>query len=472
MRFSIPARRPRKRSGAGWANPSGSRRRLAASKRKRLETRMSAYGRDNPNYRPARAWSIAIMLALLMTVNFLDKVVFGMISVPMMRDLGLTPTQFGLIGGSLNWLFAIAAVVGGVLADRVATRAILLLMALSWSLLQLPMLFAGSMTVALVTRVLLGAGEGPASPVSLHALYKWFPDQKRGLPAAVLYQGSALGLFVAGLAIPVITARWGWRTNFAVLAALGFVWCVCWFFFGAEGPLERPRALRDERRVPWRTLLADRTIAGNFCGHFAANWVLATSLTWMPHYLQAGLGFGAENSGRLFALFVAITTPMGLGLAWLSQQLLGAGMPSRKSRGVFIAIALVAAGVLRFAVYLPALGPLVKVLMLTLSSGLTLVMYSVGPAMLSEVAPDSQRGAVLALSNAIGSLAGLAAPVLTGVLIQHAHGMTATAQGFEQSCVLCGFVLIGCGVLCARWLDPQRSRAAIQTVREAEAVLS
>ncbi len=437
---------------------------------------MSANGSD---YRPARAWSIAIMLALMMMVNFLDKIVFGMVSVPMMRDLGLTPTQFGLIGGSLNWLFAISAVVGGMLADRVATRLILLLMALSWSLLQLPMLFASSMSVILVLRVLLGAGEGPASPVALHAIYKWFPDEKRGLPAAVLYQGSALGLLVAGLAIPLVTARWGWRANFALLAVLGFVWCACWLAFGAEGPLgssrgssarARAQDVQTAQRVRWRVLLADRTIVGNFCGHFAANWVLATSLTWMPHYLQAGLGYSASTSGRLFALFVGITTPMGLGLAWLSQRMLCAGLPSRRARGLFIAVALGVAGLMRMVVFVPALGPFEKVLLLTLGSGLTLAMYSVGPAMLSEVALDGQRGAILALSNAIGSLAGLCAPLLTGVLIQHAHGNTAI--GFEQSCVLAGFVLIGCGALCARWLDPQRSRAALSALAEPEFVAS
>jgi MFS family permease len=117
-------------------------------------------------------------------------------------------------------------------------------------------------------------------------------------------------------------------------------------------------------------------------------------------------------------------------------------------------------------VFAPVLGPFEKVLLLTLSSGLTLAMYSVGPAMLSEVAPDGQRGAILALSNAIGSLAGLSAPLLTGVLIQHAQG--STAIGFEQSCVLAGFVLLGCGALCARWLDPQRSRAALRTQPETE----
>jgi hypothetical protein len=222
--------------------------------------------------------------------------------------------------------------------------------------------------------------------------------------------------------------------------------------------------------VRWSVLLLDRTIVGNFCGHFAANWVLAISLTWMPHYLEAGLGYSAGASGRLFALFVGITTPMGLGLAWLSQQMLCAGMPSRRARGVFIAVALGVAGLMRMVVIVPALGPFEKVLLLTLGSGLTLAMYSVGPAMLSEVTPDGQRGAILALSNAIGSLAGLSAPVLTGVLIQHAHG--STAIGFEQSCVLSGIVLIGCGVLCARWLHPQRSRAALHARTRPELVAS
>jgi len=432
---------------------------------------MSAHTLAEPGvYRPARAWSITIALALMMMVNFLDKVVLGMISVPMMHDLGFTPTQFGLIGGSLNWLFAISAVVGGMLSDRISTRVILLVMTLSWSLLQLPMLFATSLPVILLLRVLLGAGEGPASPVSLHALYKWLPDEKRSLPAAVLYQGSALGLFVAGLAIPAITLRWGWRANFGILVALGFVWCLVWLLIGAEGPLERPRAVRKEKRLPWRMLLADRTIVGNFCGHFAANWVLATGLTWMPHYLQAGLGYDARVAGKLFALFVAITVPMGLGLAWLSQRMLGAGMPSRKSRGMFIAVVLCVAGVMRIVMYMPMLTPFMKVLVLTLSSGLTLAMYSVGPPMLSEVTPDAQRGTVLALSNAIGSIAGLIAPIVTGVLIQHEPGNT--AHGFEQSCVLCGFVLIGCGLLCSRWLDPQRSRIVLGVDRESEVARS
>lgn len=160
---------------------------------------------NGAQYRPGRAWSIATMLALMMLVNFLDKVVLGLVSVPMMRDLHLSPTQFGVIGGSLNWLFAVAAVAGGIAANRWPAKWLLFAMAAAWALLQLPMLAASSIWVVIACRVLLGIGEGPASPVATHAIYKWFPDTRRNLPVALLHQGSALGLLIAGLAIPVVT---------------------------------------------------------------------------------------------------------------------------------------------------------------------------------------------------------------------------------------------------------------------------
>ena len=395
------------------------------------------------------------MLALMMLVNFLDKVALGLVSVPMMRELHLSSTQFGVIGGSLNWLFSISAVLGGLLANRTSTKWLLLGMAAAWTALQLPMLAASSIWSVIACRVLLGASEGPASPVAVHAIYKWFPDEKRNLPVAVLHQGSALGLLVAGLGIPVISAHWGWRANFSVLAALGALWCAAWLAFGAEGRLTTRAPATRHGPVPYALLLTDRTVLGTFAGHFAANWILAMTLTWVPTWLQLGLGYEAHAAGRMFALFVAVTAPLSLGLAALSQRALARGVPSRLGRGAFVAAALVLAGTLIAALRLAGLPPMAKFVLLTLGSGLTLVMYSIGPAILGEVTPDCQRGGILALSNGFSSLAGLAAPIATGMLIDQAGG--STARGFEAACSVCGVVLIACGVLCALCLDPQRS---------------
>lgn len=85
--------------------------------------------------------------------------------------------------------------------------------------------------------MILGAAEGPSFPVSVHAIYKWFRDRKRNLPVAIINQGAALGLLLAGLLIPLITQRWGWRMNFFVLAIVGLVWSLLWLCFGWEGDL-------------------------------------------------------------------------------------------------------------------------------------------------------------------------------------------------------------------------------------------
>ena len=413
-------------------------------------------------YRPRSAWLIAVLLAFMMLVNFLDKVVIGLVAVPMSTELGLSPVEFGLIGGALHWLFALSAIVGGFIADRRPTRWLLLAMGIFWAVVQLPMLFVSSLWAIVACRVLLGVGEGPASPVATHALYKWFPNEGRSLPVALLHAGSAMGLLVAGAMIPAITAHYGWRMNFAVLSAIGLAWCVAWLLLGREGQLERSVTRHTSgERIAYRHLLADPSVLANFLCHFAANWSLALTLTWVPSYLQNGLGIDPIHTGRIFVLFVLITTPLSLGLAALSQRLLRRGHGSRVARGIFVSACLILSGLLSAALILPGLSVIARMACLTLSGGLALVMYSVGPAMLGEIVPNGQRGGVLAIGNAIASLAGLAAPVVTGVLV---HGAGAAhPQGYAQGFAVCGAVAVLAGLIGWWCLDPERSRNRLRS---------
>jgi MFS family permease len=88
-----------------------------------------------------------------------------------------------------------------------------------------------------VCRVLLGAGEGPAFSVAVHALYKWFPDQRRTLPTAVLTQGAAVGVIVALPALNWIVVRYSWHWPFFAPGAVGLLWVLVWVLLGREGPV-------------------------------------------------------------------------------------------------------------------------------------------------------------------------------------------------------------------------------------------
>src|SRR5476651_2361594 len=139
---------------------------------------------------PKGAWKITFLLFLFMLVNFADKIVVGLAGVPIMTELKLEPEQFGLLGSSFFLLFSTAAIVVGFIVIRIDTRWVLLVLAVVWALAQFPMVGTVSFTTLLICRVILGAGEGPAAAVATHAIFKWFPDEKRTLPVAILAQGS------------------------------------------------------------------------------------------------------------------------------------------------------------------------------------------------------------------------------------------------------------------------------------------
>src|ERR1700742_4770411 len=93
-----------------------------------------------PSETPKGAWKITFLLFLFMLVNFADKIVVGLAGVPIMTELKLEPEQFGLLGSAFFFLFSISAVAVGFLANRVATRWVLLALGIVWALAQFPMI--------------------------------------------------------------------------------------------------------------------------------------------------------------------------------------------------------------------------------------------------------------------------------------------------------------------------------------------
>lgn len=216
------------------------------------------------------AWGITFLLFLYMLVNFADKVIVGLAGVPIMTELKLSPEQFGFLGSAFFFLFAISGLLVGLIANKRPTRWILLSFALVWALVQFPMLNGeAGFTTLLICRIILGAGEGPAFAVAVHALYKWFPDEKRALPTAILSQGSAIGVIVAVPALNWVIVHYGWRWAFGALGLVGLMWALAWLMLGREGPLvDETRELEEGRRYSFGRLMATPTFIGVVLGDF------------------------------------------------------------------------------------------------------------------------------------------------------------------------------------------------------------
>src|SRR6201995_2746516 len=296
---------------------------------------------------PKGAWTITFLLFLFMLVNFADKIVVGLAAVPIMTELKLEPKEFGLLGSSFFFLFSIAAIVVGFIVNRVPTRWVLLVLAVIWAIAQFPMVGAVGLTTLLICRIILGAGEGPAFSVAAHAIYKWFPDEKRTLPTAILSQGSAFGVIVAVPALNWLIVNYNWHYAFGALGVVGLMWCVAWFSVGKEGPLVQDAATAGrEVRVPYFSLLTSRTFIGCVAATFGAYWALSLGLTWFTSFIVTGLGFTQEQAGFVSSLPWVFGPAIVIITGVVSQLLMARGFTTRGARGVLGSVPLIVGGLI------------------------------------------------------------------------------------------------------------------------------
>lgn len=422
---------------------------------------------DNQNFESGKAWWIAFLLFAFMALNFIDKIVIGMLAVPLMEELHLKAGQFGLVASSFFWLFSISGILGGFISNRVSTTIMLLVMALAWSLCQIPMALASGVGVLVVSRVLLGVAEGPAFPVAVHACYKWFPDKKRNLPVAFIAQGGMTGLLISGLTIPLISARWGWHANFYVLSIAGIIWTAFWLMFGREGNIgtTQSSSASNVAKVPYPTLFKNPTVIGCMILHFVAYWSLALTLTWLPAYLQKGLGYSGIEAGRFYSAMIVLSIPIMIGISYASQRMMQRGVSSRIARGLLSGAVLVVSGLALLAIWLFELPPLCRVAVLGAALATSPVIYSLGPAMLAEVTPSLQRGSILSIDNSIASIAGIIAPLLSALFI---HDLT-NAAGYEAGFALCGALMVIGGLAGGSMANPQQGLTSRHRTKTAEA---
>ena len=414
-------------------------------------------GRDPRGSR--RAWTVTALLVVFMMVNFADKSVLGLAADEIRADLHLSATEFGLANSAFFLLFSVAAIVVGMAADRVSPKLLLLVMAVLWSVAQVPAAIGGGLAVLIGSRIFLGAAEGPAFPVAQQATLSWFPNDKRNLPGALITIGITLGVIISSPGLSWVIQHHGWRSALWVLAAIGVGWALLWAAFGADSPRARaaegPRATDDAPPVPYRRIFASRTWIGSTLASFMSYWSVALMLVWMPSYLRNALDYSAAAAGKLVVLPWAVGAVVLLGQAALTGRLMRRGVGSRTARGrvggCMLAIGAVCCLLAPFVDSVPA-----QTVLVSLGFGFSGSYATVAATTVAELAPASRSGGALGLMNALVTVSGLLAPAVVGALVD-AQG----DAGYQHAVLVTGVLVAIGAVLALALIDPERDRARL-----------
>ncbi|WP_166462557.1 MFS transporter [Amycolatopsis acidicola] len=410
-----------------------------------------------------RAWLVVAVLVLFMVVNWADRSILGLAAKPMMASLHLTPAQFGFLGSAFFFLFSISGIVIGFLANRISSRWILLVIVALWSLCQLPIVFTSSMTVVLVSRILLGAAEGPSNGMATHAAHSWFTPERRGLPSSLITSGSSIAKFVMAPVMTFVIIGFGWRAAFFTLAVLGAVWCLLWLFIGKEGPYSAVKPAEEgheavaEPKVPLRRILLSGTFIGAVVGTFPQYALITVVMTWLPSYFESALGFSEVQAGSFFGLPSFGAMIAMIGGAFVTDRVLARGGSARVARGLVAGAALVIGGAL--IVLLTLLhSPYVVLGLFVLGYGISMCSMPLMYAAIGSLAPARQRAGVLGVFLALQNSAGIIAPAVAGAMISAAPD---EASGYGNVFLLCGALVVVGGVALALLVNPERDARRI-----------
>lgn len=400
---------------------------------------------------PVLAYMITILLFIFQSLNFFDKLSFGVSALPIMHEYGLNFKQFGLIGAVFFLCFAVGGTfVGIVFSGRFKPKHIIIGLALVWTISQLPIAMTHSLYILIACRLLLGLGEGGALAVALTAAYEWFPAERRNFPNSIILQGISYGFLIGGPFLSFLVHDFGWRSCFLACGLLSLVWLIVYAIIARDGPYARyqPVAGEQEKPLPFRVLWFDRSVIGVSLVLLLAYWVVGMAAIWLPPFLRLALGYKTIQAGWIISAIYIVQSPILLLGGWLSQYMNKRGWNIRLTLGWGSGLAMLVSGTALILAVISAPG-ILQIIFLALAFSVPSLTTIFCPVILSVISPVCQRARLMVVLISVTSISAFFSTLINGWIIQAYPDEV--KYGFSLAFGLGGVVLL-IGSLCAFFL--------------------
>lgn len=241
-----------------------------------IETRQPADGSTTLQSADAAAQSRLVIgkvsrhllwfLFLLFVVSFLDRINIGFAGLTMMKDLGLTSTQFGLATTLFYLAYIACGVPSNAILARVGARRWIATIMVAWGLASTATLFASDARTLYWLRVLVGITEAGFLPGMLLYLTYWFPAAYRARANALFMIAmpvtAAIGSAVSGVILGMdgVYGLKGWQWLFLLEGLPASVLGVITYVYLNDTPAQAVWLSPSEKQTLAQMLVADHRV--------------------------------------------------------------------------------------------------------------------------------------------------------------------------------------------------------------------
>ncbi len=332
------------------------------------------------------------------------------------EDLDLTKAQIGLLPAALFLGQSLVSMPAGLLADKIGSRKLLILLTGCLGSSFFLMTFTSSLIPLLAVVVIGGIGYGASHPATNRGIMFWFPAEKRGTAMGIKQMGVTFGSAMAALLLLPLAGYWGWRptvlTASAILLAAGIL-----TYFSYKEPVEKEANVSTGKKN--NTLLNFKNLLKNKPLVFVSVSALILSAaqmilnTYLVLFSYERLGISLFLSGTLLVISEVGGSFGRIGWGVISDRL----FKGERIIVLFI-ISLLAASVSVLVALLPASTPYTMMIPIAFLFGFSISGFNgIWMNATTELVPPQQSGLATGFSITIGSWGVIIGPPLFGFIL-------------------------------------------------------
>jgi MFS family permease len=365
-----------------------------------------------PESREVRAFAPAlVLLTILAFISYIDRSNLSTAAHLLKDELHINDSQLGILLSAFFWTYAAMQFVSGWLVDRYDANHVIAAGFLVWSLATSATGLVQGFTMLLAMRLLVGTGESVMVPAMSKIVRSNLAEHQRGFANGAWQSAVRFGPAVGTLGVGFLIIRYGWRPAFIGIGLASLAWIPAWIKWI---PCSAVRS--DSHEVPdFAEISRQRSFWGVCAGHSSDLYLLYFMLTLLPFYLAHERHLSIQSMITIATGYYMLDGASALATGWLTDFLIqrchSATLVRKSAMAVGHLIAAVA--VIGFAIA-NAHWYLVSLAAIAIGEGIA----SAGIFAFSQaLAGPNATGKWTGLQNGFANVAGIAAPTVTGFLV-------------------------------------------------------
>ncbi|KAL6654808.1 hypothetical protein ACP70R_008273 [Stipagrostis hirtigluma subsp. patula] len=382
-----------------------------------------------------KRYVIVFLTFVCTNVCYIERVGFSIAYTVAADAAGVNQANKGMILSMFYYGYVLSQIPGGLAAQRMGGRRVLLLSFLLWSLIcGLIPLDPNRVTILVLSRLFVGVAQGFIFPAIHTVLAQWVPPQERSRSVSLTTSGMYLGAACGMLLFPSLVKHMGPQSVFFVEAVLGVAWSVLWLKFSSDPPrTDLPKVASREKikahaggvvaprtvKIPWRRIIFSLPVWAIVVNNFTFHYALYVLMNWLPTYFELGLQLSLQDMGSskmlpYFNMFIFSNIGGVVADHLITRRILSV----TKTRKLLNTIGFVVSAIALMALPLFST-PSGTVICSSISLGFLALGRAGFAVNHMDVAPKF-AGIVMGVSNTAGTLAGIVGVGLTGSILEGA----------------------------------------------------